>query len=113
MKLFIPATAVLVAACAFLSALPAVDAQVSCPGVTLKVPRVAKTCRSVTLTARVTNGGTTDIRNGGLALTSPAGVELVKTSTFPKQRGDLLRDEEAGLSHLGGHQPGPGQNLDD
>ena len=76
--------------------LPTLDAHATCPVVTIKAPRITKAGRPVTVTARLTNSGSTTITNGGFALTLPVGVESSKAATFPKQRGGSLRLVEAG-----------------
>lgn len=83
-------TTILVAMCVVvLSLLPTLDAQGACPVVSVKAPRAVKAGRPVTLMARLTNSGSTEIVTGGLALTLPAGVEFVKATVSPKQRGDF------------------------
>jgi len=86
MKGFLSSTALMGLALLFSILLPAVQAQPTCPGVTLKAPRTIKAGRVVTLIARLTNTGITTINGGGLSLTLPTGLEFVAALTFPKRR---------------------------
>lgn len=83
---------VLVAMGLALSLLPTLDAQGGCPVASVKAPRAVKAGRPVTLMARLTNTGSTEIVNGGLALTLPAGVEFSKA----EQRGEGPKLTQAG-----------------
>ena len=86
MKGFLSSTALMGLALISSILLPAVQAQPTCPGVTLKAPRTIKAGRVVTLIARLTNTGITTINGGGLSLTLPTGLGFVAALTFPKRR---------------------------